>query len=215
MDMELGKQIAGFILSGAAVSGKVYIVTILFSVPLGILCAMGKLSKVKPLQWLLEIYTWLLRGTPLLLQLFFVYFGLPFYGITLSPLGAACVTFVINYGAYFTEIFRAGIQSIDKGQYEAAKALGMSYGQTMRRIILPQAIKIVLPPTGNEAVTLIKDTALCSAITLPEILKNTNSMVTTYFEIKWYFLAAVLYLAITLVIIQLFKLLEKKFSYYE
>lgn len=208
------KQIAAFILSGAAISAKVYIVTVLFSIPLGIICAMGKLSSIKPLQWILAAYTWLLRGTPLLLQLFFVYYGLPFYGITFSPLGAACVTFVVNYGAYFTEIFRAGIQSIDRGQYEAAKALGMNYGQTMRRIVLPQAVKMILPPMGNEAVTLIKDTALCSAIALPEILKNTNAMVTTYFEIRWYLLAAALYLAITLVIIQLFKLLEKKFSYY-
>lgn len=214
LSTEVLYQVGGFILSGAVVAIKVYIATILFSIPLGVLCAMGKLSNCKPLLWILEGYTWLFRGTPLLLQLFFVYFGLPYYGIVFSPFVAACVTFIINYAAYFTEIFRAGIQSIDYGQYEAAKALGMNYNQTMRRIILPQALKRVVPPMGNEAVTLIKDTALCSAITLPEILKNTNSMVTTYFEIRWYFFAAVIYLFITLGIIQLFKYLEKKFSYY-
>lgn len=214
MNTELLYQVGGYILSGAVVAIKVYVATIVFSVPLGMLCAMGKLSRCKPLLWLLEGYTWLFRGTPLLLQLFFVYYGLPYYGIVFSPLIAACVTFVINYAAYFTEIFRGGIQSIDSGQYEAAKALGMNYRQTMKRIILPQALKRVIPPMGNEAVTLIKDTALCSAITLPEILKNTNSMVTTYFEIKWYFFAAVIYLVITLAIIQVFKYLEKKFAYY-
>ncbi len=207
-------DISLFILQGAVISLKIYAVTILFSIPLGMLCAIGKLSKFAPLKWLLEAYTWVFRGTPLLLQIFFVYYGLPFFGIEFSPEVAAYVTFTINYGAYFTEIFRAGIQSIDKGQYEAAKALGMTYGQTMKRIIIPQAIKVILPPTGNEAVTLIKDTALCSAIALADILRNAKSMVARTASVEGYFVAAVLYLIMTFVIINIFKYVERRFAYY-
>lgn len=203
-----------FILQGAVISLKIYAVTIVFAIPLGMLCAIGKLSKFSPLKWLLEAYTWIFRGTPLLLQLFFVYYGLPFFGIEFSKETAAYVTFVVNYGAYFTEIFRAGIQSIDKGQYEAAKALGMTYGQTMKRIIIPQAIKVILPPTGNEAVTLIKDTALCSAIALADILRNAKSMVARTASVEGYFVAAVLYLIMTFVIINIFKYVERRFAYY-
>ena len=206
--------IALFILQGAVISIKIYVVTIVFAIPLGMLCAMGKLSRFAPLKWLLEMYTWLFRGTPLLLQLFFVYFGLPYVGIELSREMAAFVTFIINYAAYFTEIFRAGIQSIDKGQYEAAKALGMNYRMTMKRIIIPQAIKVILPPTGNEAVTLIKDTALCSVIALADILRNAKSMVSRHASIEGYIIAAILYLAMTFVIINVFKYIEKRFAYY-
>ena len=207
-------DISLYILQGAAISLKIYAVTILFAIPLGMLCAMGKLSKFTPLKWFLEGYTWLFRGTPLLLQLFFVYFGLPFLGIELSREMAAYVTFVVNYAAYFTEIFRAGIQSIDKGQYEAAKALGMNYRQTMKSIIIPQAIKVILPPTGNEAVTLIKDTALCSVIALADIQRNAKSVVSRTASVEGYFMAAVLYLVMTFVIINIFKYIERRFAYY-
>lgn len=207
-------NISLFILQGAVISIKVYLVTIVFAIPLGMLCAMGKLTKILPLRWLLEIYTWLFRGTPLLLQLFFVYFGLPLVGVEFTPEMAAYITFVFNYGAYFTEIFRAGIQSIDKGQYEAAKALGMDYKMTMRRIVIPQAVKVILPPLGNEGVTLIKDTALVSAITLADILRNTKSVVARTLNVQGYIIAAVLYLIMTFVIINIFKYIEKRFAYY-
>lgn len=207
-------NISAFIVEGAVISLKIYVITIIFSIPLGMICAMGKLSRMKPLKWLLEMYTWVFRGTPLLLQLFFVYFGLPTLGIELSREMAAYVTFVINYGAYFTEIFRAGIQSIDKGQYEAAKALGMNYRQTMKSIIIPQAVKVVLPPTGNEAVTLIKDTALCSVIALADILRNAKTMVSKHASVEGFIIAAILYLIMTFVIINIFKYIEKRFAYY-
>ncbi|HWQ78578.1 MAG TPA: amino acid ABC transporter permease [Anaerovoracaceae bacterium] len=208
-------SITQYILEGAVISIKIYVVTIIFSLPLGMLCAMGKLSRVVPLRWLLEIYTWVFRGTPLLLQLFFVYFGLPLIiGVQFSKEVAACIAFVVNYTAYFTEIFRAGIQSIDRGQYEAAKALGMDYKLTMRRIIMPQAIKVILPPTGNEAVTLIKDTALCSAIALGDMLRNAKSMVNSHVSVEGYLIAAVIYLLMTFVIINVFKYIEKRFAYY-
>ena len=207
--------ISTFILSGVAISLKIYVVTLIFAIPLGMLCAMGKLSGMKPLMWFLEIYTWVFRGTPLLLQLFFVYYGLPTLGIELSKEMSAYVKFVINYGAYFTEIFRGGIQAIDKGQYEAAKTLGMNYRQTMTSIVIPQAIKVVIPPTGNEAVTLIKDTALCSVIALSEILRRAKSMVSTYASIEGFIVAAVLYLIMTFVIINIVKYIERRFAYYD
>jgi polar amino acid transport system permease protein len=208
-------NISKFILEGATISVKIYAVTLLFSIPLGMLCAIGKLTPLKPLQWLLELYTWIFRGTPLLLQLFFSYYGLQILtGIELSKEMAAYITFVLNYAAYFTEIFRAGIQSIDKGQYEAAKALGMNYSQTMKRIVIPQAIKVILPPTGNEAVTLIKDTALVSAIALADILRNAKSVVSRTASVEGYFIAAILYLIMTFVIINIFKYIEKRFAYY-
>jgi polar amino acid transport system permease protein len=160
------------------------------------------------------MYTWLFRGTPLLLQIFFVYFGLPILGIEFSRETAAYVAFIVNYAAYFTEIFRAGIQSIDKGQYEAAKALGMSSKLTMRRIIIPQAVKVIIPPLGNEGVTLIKDTALVSAIALADILRNAKSMVSRSVSVEGYIIAAVLYLIMTFIIINIFKYVEKRFAYY-
>jgi polar amino acid transport system permease protein len=208
-------NISFYILQGAVISVKIYVITIIFAIPLGMLCAMGKLTRIAPLKWFLEMYTWVFRGTPLLLQLFFTYFGLEIlFGIELSKEMAAYVTFIINYAAYFTEIFRAGIQSIDKGQYEAAKALGMNYGQTMKRIIIPQAIKVILPPTGNEAVTLIKDTALVSVIALADILRNAKSVVSRTASVEGYLIAAVLYLIMTFVIIKIFKHIEKRFAYY-
>ena len=208
-------NISLYILQGAVISIKIYVVTIIFAIPLGMLCAMGKMTKIAPLKWLLEMYTWIFRGTPLLLQLFFTYFGLKIlFGIELSKEMAAYLTFIINYAAYFTEIFRAGIQSIDKGQYEAAKALGMNYGQTMKRIIIPQAIKVILPPTGNEAVTLIKDTALVSVIALADILRNAKSVVSRTASVEGYLIAAVLYLIMTFVIIKFFQYIEKRFNYY-
>ncbi len=213
--MENLVNISIYILQGAVISLKIYLITIVFSIPLGMLFAMGKLSRFKPVKWLLEIYTWVFRGTPLLLQLLFVYFGLPYLGIELSREMAAYVTFVVNYAAYFTEIFRAGIQSIGRGQYEAAKALGLNYKLTMRRIIIPQAIKVILPPTGNEAVTLIKDTALASVISLSDILRNAKSMVSRTASIEGYIIAAILYLIMTFVIINIFKYIEKRFAYYQ
>jgi len=214
MDIVYISSITGFILQGTGITLKVYFMTILFSIPIGIFCSIGKLSRFALLRWILGAYTWVFRGTPLLLQLFFAYYGLPVFGIEFQPLTAAYMTFIFNYAAYFTEIFRAGIQSIDKGQYEAAKALGMSYSQTMRRIILPQAVKVVLPPMGNEAINLIKDTALCAALSIPEILRNAKVTVSRDFDVEAYLIAALIYLLFTFIIIRIFRLLEKKYSYY-
>lgn len=209
-------SISVYILKGSGVTLGLYAITAVLSLPLGLLCALGKISKNKILSNAVGIYTWIFRGTPLLLQLFFTYYGLPVLGVRWSgPFIPAALTFVVNYAAYLTEIFRAGIQSIDKGQYEAAKVLGMSYSQTMRKIIIPQTIKRILPPLGNEAITLVKDTALVSVIALAEILRNAKEIVTREFIITPFFIAAAIYLIFTSVIVLTFSRMEKKYSYYE
>jgi polar amino acid transport system permease protein len=208
-------NVTAFILKGCTITLKLYAVTIILSIPLGMVCALGKVSKYKWLKAILELYTWIFRGTPLLLQLFFIYYGLPVFGIPLSQFSAAALAFVFNYAAYFTEIFRAGIQSIDRGQYEAAKALGMNYRQTMVRIILPQAIKRVLPPTSNEAINLIKDTALVAAIGMGDISRAAKEVLTRDFKITSFIIAAIIYLLMTSVVVLFFRKLEKKYSIYE
>jgi polar amino acid transport system permease protein len=205
-----------YILKGSGVTLGLYAVTAIFSMPLGFMFALGKISKNKILNSAVGIYTWIFRGTPLLLQLFFTYYGLPVFGVRWSgPFVPAALTFIVNYAAYLTEIFRAGIQSIDKGQYEAAKVLGMSYSQTMRKIIIPQTIKRILPPLGNEAINLVKDTALVSVIALAEILRNAKEIVTREFIITPFFIAAAVYLIFTSVIVLTFNHMEEKYSYYE
>ena len=199
-----------FILNGMKLTINLYIITMVFSLPLGIIFSLGRVSKSAFLNNCIQIYTWIFRGTPLLLQLFFVYYGLPVIGITLTPFTAASVTFNINYAAYFCEIFRGSILGIDKGQYEAAKVLGMSYSQTMRRIIIPQALVTALPPLSNEAISLIKDTSLVSAIGMAEILRNSKEIVTRDFSITPFIICAVMYLILSTVVVLFFKKMEKK-----
>jgi polar amino acid transport system permease protein len=218
MDFDYISTITEFILKGTGVTLQIYAVTLVFSMPLAVICAMGKISRFRILHVILGAYTWVFRGTPLLLQLFFVYYGVAAITggrIQFQALTAACVAFVINYAAYFTEIFRSGIQSVNKGQYEAAKALGMGPWQTMRRVILPQAVRVALPPMGNEAITLIKDTALCSVITVTEIMRNAQVTVSRDVRIEGFIIAAVIYLCFTFVIIQIFRALERRFAYYK
>lgn len=199
-----------FILEGMKLTINLYIITMVFSLPLGIILSLGRVSKSSLLNNSIQIYTWIFRGTPLLLQLFFVYYGLPVFGITLSPFTAASITFIINYTAYFCEIFRGSILGIDQGQYEAAKVLGMNYYQTMKRIILPQALVTALSPLSNEAITLIKDTSLVSAIGMAEILRNSKEIVTRDFSITPFIICAILYLLLSTIVVIFFKKMEKK-----
>ncbi|EHQ89287.1 amino acid ABC transporter permease [Desulfosporosinus youngiae] len=213
--MEYVLSILPFILSGLKLTAKVYVLTLVFALPLGLLAAIGKVKGPKPLQKILYLYTWIWRGTPLLLQLFFVFYGLPIIGIRLSPLAAATVTYALNSGAYLTEIFRGGIESIDKGQYEAAKVLGMTYPQTMRRIVIPQTVRRVLPPSCSEAINLVKETALLAVIGMPDLLRIATQIFTRDFNITPFIVAFVLYLIISSVLVKLFGTLEKKYSIYE
>ncbi len=210
------ESIIFYILAGANTTLRIFFVTLIFAIPLGILFAIGKIAGGKIIKGILDIYTWLLRGTPLMLQIFFVFYGIPqLLGIKLDRDLAAYIAFIINYTAYFTEIFRAGILSIEKGQFEASKALGMSYPQTMRRIVIPQAIKRVLPPVGNEFITLIKDTSLVMVIAIPDIMRNTKEIVSREASPETFIIAAVIYLILTYGIVFLFSKTEKRLSYYD
>lgn len=150
-----------------------------------------------------------------MLQIMFIYFGLPFVpyiGVRLDDWPAALIAFLINYAAYFAEIFRGGIQAIDKGQYEAARSLGMTYTQTMKRIVLPQVIKNVLPAVGNETITLVKDTSLIYILAMNDLMRSTRMIVQRDFSIMPFVVAAVFYLAMTLVLTIMFEKLEKRYS---
>lgn len=203
-------QVAVNISGGLNVTLGLFGFTILLSIPLGLLVSLGAMSSFKPLSWLVKGYIWILRGTPLLLQLMFVYFGLPMlFQINIDNFTAAVIAFVLNYAAYFAEIFRAGIQSIDKGQFEAAKALGLSGVQTMWKIIIPQTVSRILPPVGNEAITLVKDTSLVSIIALSDIMRQTYNIVMRETNVAAFIVPAVFYLIMTFILTKLFDFLEK------
>lgn len=199
-----------YILQGLHLTLKLYFFTLILALPIGVLLSLGRVSKIKFLNFSIQVYTWIFRGTPLLLQLFFVYYGLPVMGITLEPFDAALLTFTINYAAYISEIFRGSILGIDNGQYEAAKVLGYNYWQTMFKIILPQSLITALPALSNEAISLIKDTSLISAIGMAEILRNSKEIVTREFTITPFIICALLYLGLSTIIIFTLKQIEKK-----
>ena len=161
------------VIAGLKVTLEIFAITLILSIPLGIITAMGRRSKIRIINKITSIYVLIMRGTPLLLQIVFIFFGLsiPSIGIVIDRFPAAILAFVLNYGAYLGEIFRAGIDSIDEGQYEAGQVLGMSSKDIFFRIVLPQAFKRVLPPITNEIVTLVKDTALVYVIGLSDLLK--------------------------------------------
>ena len=191
----------------------IYFVTAIFSLPLGILGALAYTSDSNIFKKVISFFTWIFRGTPLLLQIFFIYYGLPILTnnvIVLDRMPAALVTFIINYTAYLVEIVRSGLESIDKGQSEAAKVLGYTYSQKIRYIILPQAIRRVLPSLGNEAITLLKDTALIYILSLTEILKATKEIANRYSIITPYLYAGIIYLGLSFLIDKIFKNIEKR-----
>ncbi len=201
-------------LEGSQITLEIFCVTLVLALPLGMLVALGRLSPVRPLSRLLELYIWLMRGTPLMLQLLFVYFALPMVGIRLPDIVAALLAFTLNYAAYFAEIFRAGISSVPKGQYEAAKTLGMSYPLTMRRIIFPQVFRIVLPPVSNETINLVKDTSLVYILAMNDLLRVARTIVQREFDMTPFFIAAVFYLVMTAALTWGFKKLEAHYGKY-
>lgn len=205
-------DIAPFVLSGFSVTAKVYFFTLIFALPIGVICAILKVVGPKPIKHALNLYTWVVRGTPLMLTLFFFVYGLPVVGIKLAPFTGAITAYALTYGAFLTEIFRGGLESIDKGQYEAAKVLGMSYAQTMRYIIIPQTIRRVLPPVCSEAINLVKDTALLAAIGIADMLRIARQVFTRDMNLAAFVLLFALYLLLSSVLVKIFKKLEKKFA---
>ena len=205
-----------FMLEGSVTTVEIFVITLIVALPLGLPIALGSNSRFKPLSFLCKIYVWIFRGTPLMLQLWFFYFFFPMeFGITLDAFTTAAITYIFNYAAYFAEIYRGGINSIDRGQYEAAHALGLSKKQTMFDIILPQTMKAILPPVVNEAITLVKDTALVSALAVIDLMKATNSAVNRTTSLTPFFYAAIIYLLMTFVLTLIAGRLEKYFSRYD
>ncbi|PWF99567.1 amino acid ABC transporter permease [Levilactobacillus bambusae] len=205
-------QILPSLLSGAQMTLSIFFWTIIVAIPLGILVGLGQTSRFKPLTWLLNFYVWLMRGTPLLLQLIFVFYGLPLLGIVFPRYDAALIAFILNYAAYFAEIFRGGLQAIPVGQYESAKVLRLSYGQTLRKIIIPQVVKIVLPSIGNEVINLIKDSSLVYVIGLGDLLRAGNVATARDVTLVPLVLVAVMYLLLTAVCTGVLRLLERHYS---
>jgi len=205
-------------LEGAQMTVLLFFIAIIVSVPLGFLLTLAVKSSLKPISLLAQGYIYIMRGTPLLLQLLLICFGLPMLPVVgeylvLDRFVAACLGFVLNYAAYFAEIFRGGLLAIDKGQYEASQVLGLSKWQTTIRIILPQMFRVTLPAIANESVTLVKDTALLYAVAVPELLHYAQTAVNRDFTIVPFFVAGLIYLVMTLVLTFIFKGIERRYKF--
>ncbi|WP_419785667.1 ABC transporter permease subunit [Pseudodesulfovibrio sp.] len=203
------------LLKGSIMTLMLVFFTIIVSPVGGLAIALGRISNFSPVSKFCWFVIWLFRGTPLLLQLFFIYYGLPAIGITLKPIPAALIGLGLNYSAYLAEIIRSGILSIDRGQMEAAEAMGMSYWQAMRRVIIPQTYRVILPPVGNEFIALIKDTALVSTIAMVELMRTADQLFNASFNVTVLALAALIYLAFTTVFTFAFQWLEVRVGAYE
>ena len=215
MSMQYISEILPSLFQGAALTLQIFFWTLVGSLPLGILVSLGLTSKIKPLKWILEIYVWLMRGTPLLLQLIFVFYGLPIIGIVFERYDAALVAFILNYAAYFAEIFRGGFQSVDQGQFEAARVLRLSYWQTLRKIIIPQVIKIVIPSIGNEVINLVKDSSLVYVIGLGDLLRAGNVATSRDVTLVPWMLVGLIYLILVGICTLILRQVEKCYAYFK
>ena len=203
---------------GFLVSLQIFVFTLVGSLPLGIPVAFMRMSKLAPVRWIARIYISIMRGTPLMLQMFAIYFA-PYYvfGIQLTPDSkwqACIVAFIINYAAYFAEIYRSGLQSIPRGQYEAAEVLGYSKAQTFFYIVLPQVIKRIMPAMGNEVITLVKDTSLAFSIGVAEMFSTAKALVASQVSMVPFAIAAAIYWVFNFVVEVVLGRVEKKLDYY-
>lgn len=213
-DWEFTFQMLPLLLEYAGVTVGLTVASIFFGTIIGLIVALMKISKISVLRYVGAIYTWVFRGIPLLVQLFIIYFGLPMaFGINIDPIPSAILGISMCGGAYIAEIIRAGIQSVDKGQMEAALALGMSHSQAMRRIIIPQTYRRLLPPMGNEFITLLKDTSLASTITVVELLRTAQVHAGSSMKpFEMYISAGLIYLGLTTFFTLVFGLLENRLA---
>lgn len=204
------------VIAGLKVTLEIFAITLILSIPLGIITAIGRRSKIRIINKITSIYVLIMRGTPLLLQIVFIFFGLsiPSIGIVIDRFPAAILAFVLNYGAYLGEIFRAGIDSIDEGQYEAGQVLGMSSKDIFFRIVLPQAFKRVLPPITNEIVTLVKDTALVYVIGLSDLLKVGKVAANRDSSLMPLLVIGIVYLILIGALSKVMGKVEKRYEYY-
>lgn len=210
------QQIISSLFEGFALNTKLFLITLIVALPLGLLITFGTMTKFKPLRWLMKTFVWIIRGTPLMLQLIVVFYvpGLFFNTPMRDRFFAAAIAFVINYAAYFSEIYRGGIESISKGQYEAGQVLGMTKTQVFFKVVLMQVVKRIVPPMGNEIITLVKDTSLANVIGVVEIIMSAErftkqGLIGPIFATGAYFLVFVG--ALTL----LLNYVEKKLNYYK
>ena len=204
---------------GMAVTIQIFVVTLVFSLPLGLLVSFGRMAKNPVIRWIARAYISIMRGTPLMLQLFIVYFG-PYYIFRIRVtndyrLWAVFIGFVINYAAYFAEIYRSGIQSMPAGQYEAAKLLGYSRFQTFFKIIFPQVVKRILPSVTNEVITLVKDTSLAFTISVIEMFTVARQLASSQVSMMPFVAAGIFYYVFNLLVAVVMEFFEKKLSYYQ
>ncbi|MCI2242803.1 amino acid ABC transporter permease [Adlercreutzia faecimuris] len=208
----------GILGDGFMLTAQIFVVTLVGSLPLGVVVALARMSRFKPLAWVAQLYISILRGTPLMLQLMAIMFG-PYYLLGLNmgsdwKFGACAIGFILNYAAYFAEIYRSGIQSIPRGQYEAAAVLGYSRAQTFMKIILPQVIKRILPAMGNEVITLVKDTSLAFVLGIAEMFSAAKALSAREVSMLPYAIAALIYWVFCLLIEFILNRVEKKLDYY-
>lgn len=214
MDISIIKNFFPVLLKGSLITVELTFISMILGSILGLLITFTKISKNNVLKAIGSFYTWFFRGTPLLMQLFVIYYGLPQIGIKLEPFTAAVIGLTLNISAYIAEVIRGAIESIDKCQWEAAATEGMNYWQTVFIIILPQSYKRMIPSMTNEFIALIKDTSLVSTIAMVDLMRTAQQMVSTTFKpLEIFFIAAILYLTMTTVFTTVFKYVEAKVSY--
>ncbi|KRK73229.1 amino acid ABC transporter permease [Lacticaseibacillus nasuensis JCM 17158] len=212
-------QILPALLSGLKLTLGLFALTLVGALPLGMVLAVGLVPHVKSIigriiNWVLTAYVWLFRGTPLLLQLIFVFYGLPLVGIVFDRFNAAAFAFILNYAAYFAEIFRGGFGAIEQGQFEAATVLNLTRWQTLRYVVIPQVLKIVLPSIGNEVINLVKDSSLVYVIGLGDLLRAGNVATSRDVTLVPLVLVGIIYLLLTAIFTFLQRRVEKAFAYY-
>lgn len=204
------------LLSGFKMTCVIFFVTLAASLPLGLIISFGSMSKIKPIKWITKTFVWIIRGTPLMLQTMIVFYGpgLLFDIPVRQRLTAVLIAFIINYSAYFSEIYRGGIESISKGQYEACQVLGMTKAQAFSKVVLLQVVKRIIPPMSNEIITLVKDTSLARVIAVTELMKSAESVVNMRSVIWPLFYIGLFYLLFSGVLTLVFNHIEKKMSYF-
>jgi len=206
-------QVLPLLLRGAVTTVAISVSAMSLALVLGLFAAVGRMSRRRSMRFISGFYVEVIRGTPLLVQLFIVYYGLPSYGIKLDPFVAGFLTLGIHYGAYLSEVYRAGILSVDRGQWEAAASIGMTRSTVLRMIILPQAIRVILPPIGNYFISMLKDSALTATITVSELLRAGQLRVAiTFRAMDIYLMVAAIYLALSYPLSLLIRWLEKRSS---
>ncbi|WP_034550674.1 amino acid ABC transporter permease [Carnobacterium funditum] len=211
--MNLINDIMPTLINGLGTTMRLFIIIFVLTIPLGFLVACIRIYSPRFLSWVIQLYIYVMRGTPLLLQLMIVFFGLPLIGITFDRFTAAIIAFGLNYTAYYAEIFRGGIISVPQGQFEAIRVLGIGRIQGFRRIIIPQVLRTVLPSVGNEVISLVKDTSLVYILGLGELLRAGQIAANTYASLLPFVAVGIIYLFITGIITIILLIVEKKFNF--